>query len=453
MIFCRVEGLERSIDIGQESITITQGLIQGGIDLLTKLVDGLDVLRDDALTLLEAVNGLCPKQRTEICTDLTDAATCETDGIFDGLVMQSVINYFDNNRTIATSIEWARGDLEGMLVVADSINEKADTFNWAFWMAVAFTLSLSVMCIYMMFGLVLKFEKPMKCLHSCVVFPTFVFLVILSFVFAMTFIIASMGLADTCVDDPDTRLLSIADHFLADSSPIVTEFVNLYLTSKYFYLHIPGYAAKPLHFKSVCLTYVPVIDCDEKPVEIAEILQVLREEGTDLLGRFSDELVGFDEKREAVCGVTDATLLAATAVKADAYLCTLAGLLIDIRGFFRCGTWYPLYQNTVHDAMCYSATDGFAWIASSQFVVVFMAMIVLTCRVVFNDIEMSKVAVGQNLEEEGANEGIEVEAEDAQFDYHKTDDDNEGDKVESESENKPIDENPNENVSDPKTDS
>lgn len=148
MIFCRVEGLERSIDIGQESITITQGLIQGGIDLLTKLVDGLDVLRDDALTLLEAVNGLCPKQRTEICTDLTDAATCETDGIFDGLVMQSVINYFDNNRTIATSIEWARGDLEGMLVVADSINEKADTFNWAFWMAVAFTLSLSVMCIY-----------------------------------------------------------------------------------------------------------------------------------------------------------------------------------------------------------------------------------------------------------------------------------------------------------------
>jgi hypothetical protein len=198
---------------------------------------------------------------------------------------------------------------------------------------------------------------------------------------------------------------------------------------------------------------LPVIDCVEKPVEIAEILQVLREEGTDLLGRFSDELAGFDEKREAVCGVTDATILAATAGKADAYLCTLAGLLRDIRGFFRCETWYPLYQNTVHDAMCYSATDGFAWIASSQFVVVFMAMIVLTCRVVFNDIEMSEVADGLNLEEEGANEGIEVEVEETRFDYPKTEDNNEREKVESESENKPIDENPNENVSDPNIDS
>jgi hypothetical protein len=163
-------------------------------------------------------------------------------------------------------------------------------------------------------------------------------------------------------------------------------------------------------------------------------------------------LAAFDGKREAICGVTNATVWAATAGKADAYLCTLAGLVRDIREFFQCRTWYPLYQNTVHDAMCYSATDGFSWIASSQFVVVLMAMIVLTCRVLFHDIEISEAADGQNLEEEGANEGIEVEADDAQFDYQKNDDNNERDKVESESENKPINENPNEDVSDPKTD-
>jgi hypothetical protein len=81
-----------------------------------------------------------------------------------------------------------------------------------------------------------------------------------------------------------------------------------------------------------------------------------------------------------------------------------------------------------------------------------MAMIVLTCRVLFHDIEISEAADGQNLEEEGADEGIEVKADDAQFDYQKNDDNNERDKVESESENKPIDENPNEDVSDPKTD-
>jgi hypothetical protein len=35
--------------------------------------------------------------------------------------------------------------------------------------------------------------------------------------------------------------------------------------------------------------------------------------------------------------------------------------------------------------MCYSGTEGFAWVASTQFVIVFMAMVILTFRVVFYD--------------------------------------------------------------------
>jgi hypothetical protein len=42
--------------------------------------------------------------------------------------------------------------------------------------------------------------------------------------------------------------------------------------------------------------------------------------------------------------------------------------------------------------MCYSGTDGFAWVSITQMLTVFMAMIIVTARVAFYDIEISDVA-------------------------------------------------------------
>jgi hypothetical protein len=49
--------------------------------------------------------------------------------------------------------------------------------------------------------------------------PLFVSLLVLVFVSSITFVIASLGLADTCIDDPDARFLSVADHYLDGISP------------------------------------------------------------------------------------------------------------------------------------------------------------------------------------------------------------------------------------------
>jgi hypothetical protein len=126
------------------------------------------------------------------------------------------------------------------------------------------------------------------------------------------------------------------------------------------------------------------------------------QEGTTLLGDFTARLEAFSlvAKDGGVCaGVGNnstststanaaITLAITVSDKTDKYLCTITKILRDIRGFFQCRTWYPLYQNTVHDTLCYSATDGFSWIASTQFVVVFMAIIVLTFRSSLFDLEI-----------------------------------------------------------------
>jgi hypothetical protein len=92
-------------------------------------------------------------------------------------------------------------------------------------------------------------------------------------------------------------------------------------------------------------------------------------------------------------------------------LCTVVEILNDIGLFMQCSNWFPLYENTVYNAMCYSGTDGFAWVASTQFVIVFMAMFILTFRVVFYDIEISeppRKVTESDKEEGGEDDGLEI---------------------------------------------
>jgi hypothetical protein len=113
-------------------------------------------------------------------------------------------------------------------------------------------------------------------------------------------------------------------------------------------------------------------------------------EGSNLLGVLSSELEENSERLEAICGSTNATMFAEMTNATSAQLCTLASVVREIRDLFRCETWYPLYETSVHEAMCYSV-DSFSWIAATQFVIVYMSMVVLTCRVVIlQDIEISE---------------------------------------------------------------
>jgi hypothetical protein len=72
-------------------------------------------------------------------------------------------------------------------------------------------------------------------------------------------------------------------------------------------------------------------------------------------------------------------------------LCDIAGLLRNVRAYFDCDNWYPLYENLSYETVCYSGTEGFAWVASTSFVIVFMTMVILTLQITFYEVDNHNV--------------------------------------------------------------
>jgi hypothetical protein len=136
--------------------------------------------------------------------------------------------------------------------------------------------------------------------------------------------------------------------------------------------------------------------------------------------------------QNVICGgITNNVVVVAQTTSEQ--LCRTVDILKDVGLYLQCSNWYPLYENTVYNAMCYSGTEGFAWVASTQLVIVFMAMFILTFRIAFYGIEMSepstrKVAESDKEEEQGDED-----------DGHGIGDDDDGDEIDDEADGDGID--------------
>lgn len=107
------------------------------------------------------------------------------------------------------------------------------------------------------------------------------------------------------------------------------------------------------------------------------------------------------EQIENVCGV-ESSLITLAADTFASSLCRMGGNLQSIRLFFYCDNWYPLYESITYETLCYSGTEGFAWVASAQFVIVFMTMIILTLRITFYE-DVEEEILGESHQEEVVN--------------------------------------------------
>jgi hypothetical protein len=148
----------------------------------------------------------------------------------------------------------------------------------------------------------------------------------------------------------------------------------------------------------VCLS---TTDCppDLLPQEITDQVTYFR----DAISLVSD-FTGFLAQSasgglQQICGFDEPERVSNLARSTNENLCDVAAIMVTIREYFQCRNWYPLYETTVYEAMCYEGTKGFAWVASTQFVVVVMAMLLLTFRGAFHDLE---IVVGSDEDDEDA---------------------------------------------------
>jgi hypothetical protein len=83
------------------------------------------------------------------------------------------------------------------------------------------------------------------------------------------------------------------------------------------------------------------------------------------------------------CGVGDQDTIVDVSKLIQISACDLSNLLANTIVFFQCNNWFPLYEQGVYNAVCYSFTSGTFWIAATQIVIVMCAAIMLTFRVGF----------------------------------------------------------------------
>jgi len=84
---------------------------------------------------------------------------------------------------------------------------------------------------------------------------------------------------------------------------------------------------------------------------------------------------------------SESSLIESAAAVLQSQVCTIATSVYEIGNLLTCANWNSLYATVMYDAVCYNATTGFAWIATTQFLIVLFSMIMLTLRVGFYEIE------------------------------------------------------------------
>jgi hypothetical protein len=232
-----VSSLVDTLDGGRDALATVHDLTQTAIVIIDTFLERRGTAEILTTELLEETNTFCPNVTEQLCTDILNNEGCNLNGIPHPTVIRSMISYFDGIKGLAfTEVFKFRADLVKIQDTADDMEQKASTFNWAFWVAAAFAIALAVLCFIMMVGVILawvdRLARVFHCFRMIVIVPLFIALVVVSWIFAMVFVIGSMAMADSCIDSPDGTVLTIVEKYQAELSSFVTEFLIFYISGK-----------------------------------------------------------------------------------------------------------------------------------------------------------------------------------------------------------------------------
>eukprot|EP00536_Pseudo-nitzschia_multiseries_P008395 jgi/Psemu1/66506/estExt_Genemark1.C_2120035 len=376
-----VDSLNNTLEAGRESLGIVKKLAGNANTIVDSVIRQNEDLSNKVYGMLESVNGMCPKVRDPLCDDIYDVQTCDI-ASFLGSDLNDVFQLAAGHFVEGEQSEYyqeilnAKNGLEDFQSLSQDMDQSASHLYWALTLSMVMSLLLAILCLLVLCGLVCPdMPRVLQCLQSKLMVPTFVVLVVFAYLFSAVFVTASVATADVCVyhsptDNIDERILSVLTHSRdvedllggKETKNLVTEFIA-------FYIH-----------------QCPV---ELLPQEIREQLQYVKA-GVPVLKQFSTIVEQSINLIQDVCGFEEdqtQNLVDVTDILQD-QLCAVADIVSDVREFVQCHNWYPLYETTVYEALCYDGTEGFAYVATTQFVITFMAFVILTFRVAFWDIQV-----------------------------------------------------------------
>ena len=375
-----VDSLTNTLEAGRDSIDILRTLSSEAQAIVDSVIIQNDDISKEVYGMLEEINGLCPSMSDPLCDDIANISTCNISFVGDDFKdsFETVAGHFvggEDSEYFRDMID-SKEEMEDVQNASNDIDGSTSHLNWALSLSMSMSLLLAMLCILILCGVICpEVPRVLHLIRSKVMIPTFVVLVIFAYFFSLVFVTASIATADMCVynnatDNIDERLTAVLatseniEEFLGgkENQNMVIDFIN-------FYLH----------------------QCAEETLP-SEILQQLNylQVGAPLIEDFGSVLENSSESLQELCGFgTSQTLdLVSVTDNLQDQLCSLVVILTDVRDFVQCENWYPLYEQTVHEGLCYDGTKGFAYVATTQFVIVFMSFVILTFRVAFSEIQI-----------------------------------------------------------------
>lgn len=334
------------------------------MDLLDSVELSVNNVKKDGRFLLEGINKICPKQAEKICPDINDPTSCRDDlGLPFVGELRLAISYVNFEQGFQQKIREARNELEFLVSHTFGLAADLEKFNALLWAIMMMSIALSIMCVLIVAGIGFGVPQIAAFLRRSCVYPLFSMMILFSFVLAVSFLMMSLVAADTCYDDPGPKIAAMVESSYAGGSSEMVEDIMLRIFE----------------------------GCQEPSAPLKENIDRLRD---DILffEEFSANLEAFEPHRVKHCGAsqwTHSRVDLAINNRVNDHLCTASEELMEFGDFFTCRFWYPVYFKAVHESMCKDGTDGLAVIATTQIIVVFMALVVMTYRAALLDIEVS----------------------------------------------------------------
>lgn len=354
-------GIDLVQTAAQKTIDLTQNIIQAESDIEEELVPTTQVQTEN--------NG-------EIC------------GLDSEISNQVRMVYVELTKNVDMLKEMVEGslasfnhDLKNLITLTEKVDTGLDQADVFFYILITISVVLIGLIVAMLVGVFFAWKGVSNCftkaMQYAIIWPLFIFFLVLSWIFATLFLTASLAGSDFCIN-PDKNVQAILGQSADEFDGIIFSFVLFYVSG-----------------------------CTIKPAGEGEII-ALATQARVVLGYAHDltELLGNLPIAGivALCGLTipQATVLKTFVDFSHDVTHLLNRAIVGLREVLACETFNPIYTTFVHKALCIEGVSGLKSIFTTTLIISIFSMIMIMFRAALYPIkepDVQSASSGENAME------------------------------------------------------
>lgn len=346
-----VHAFKNSIDEVRNGIDLVQAAAYKGINLAENVLaqgSRLEEERQPSQEVNESRGGNICGLDSEVSTQIRTGYDLLTSNI------DEVTNMVDDQ------LQSFSHDLKSLVSLTEDINNSLDTADIFLYILVAISCIIIVLIVAMLVGVFFAWKGVSNCLTRCIqyaiIWPLFIFFLILCWIFATLFLVSSLAGADFCIE-PDRHVQTLLNKNDDQFDGIIFGFIIFYVS---------GCQIIPSGFEDM--------------VEISNQLKTVMSYAHDFTQLLAQLPV--EGGLQQICGLTEqeATAVNTLANVGHETIHVLNRAFVGLRDVLSCETFNPIYTTFVHRAFCEEGVSGLTYIFSTTLVISIFSMVMIMFR-------------------------------------------------------------------------